>query len=154
VHYVLAGDRVDESNTELVQAIERHGLRAHVHLLGRRDDMHVVAAALDVAVSASSSGEGFPNVVGEAMSCGVPCVVTDVGDSAFVVGDTGLTVPPGDTRALAGAIEALVGSDARRLELGARARQRVVERFSLDAVVRAYEDLYMEVHQRARAGQA
>ncbi|MDB5904080.1 MAG: hypothetical protein JWM26_2958 [Betaproteobacteria bacterium] len=154
VHYVLAGDRIDGSNAELVQAVEQHGLRARVHLLGRRDDMHVVAAALDLAVSASSSGEGFPNVVGEAMSCGVPCVVTDVGDSAFVVGDTGLTVPPGDTRALAGAIEALVGSDARRVELGARARQRVVERFSLDAVVRAYEDLYMEVHQRARAGQA
>jgi glycosyltransferase involved in cell wall biosynthesis len=154
VHYVLAGDRVDASNAELKRTIEQHGIGGHVHLLGRRDDMHAVAASLDVAASSSSSGEGFPNVIGEAMSCGVPCVVTDVGDSSFVVGDTGLSVPAGDVRAFAAGIEALLGSAQRRLELGARARQRVVEHFSLDAVVRAYEDVYMEVHQRARARQA
>jgi glycosyltransferase involved in cell wall biosynthesis len=155
VSYVLAGDRVDESNAELLNTIERHGLRRHVHLLGRRDDMHLLAAALDIAASSSSSGEGFPNVIGEAMSCGVPCVVTDVGDSAVVVGDTGLCVAAGDAGAFAASIETLIDLGvAGRLELGARARQRVVDRFSLDAVVRAYEDVYMGVHQRARTGQA
>jgi glycosyltransferase involved in cell wall biosynthesis len=155
VHFVLAGERVNAANAELSRLVEELGLGKRVHLLGRRDDMHVVAAALDIAASASSSGEGFPNVIGEAMSCGVPCVVTDVGDSALVVGDAGTSVQPRDVPALARALDALVTMDrGERARLGARARQRVVERFSLQSVVQQYESLYIEVHDRAHAAQA
>jgi glycosyltransferase involved in cell wall biosynthesis len=77
------------------------------------------------------------------MSCGVPCVVTDVGDLAWIIGDTGRVVPPRDPGALAAAWRDLLalGHDGRQA-LGARARQRVIENFSLRAVVKQYEDLY------------
>lgn len=153
--YVLAGERIDHANAELMRWVQVRGLSSHVHLLGQRSDMETVTAALDVAVSSSSSGEGFPNVIGEAMSCGVPCVVTDVGDSASIVGDTGRSVPPRDAEALARALEELVTMrTAERMVLGERARRRIIEHFSLDSIVRQYEHLYAEVHNlSARAGQ-
>ncbi len=97
-----------------------------------RPDMSAVHNALDVA-SSSSSGEGLPNVIGEAMACGVPCVVTDVGDSARLVGDTGVVVPPGSPEALARGWALCLQKD--RKELGARARARIIQEFSLQRLV-------------------
>ncbi len=103
-------------------------------------------SALDVLVLSSRFGEGFPNVVGEAMACGVPCIVTDVGDAARVVGDTGLVVPPRDPQALAGALGNLLreGPAAWR-ERGRRARARIESCFSLDSMVDATESLLLEL---------
>jgi glycosyltransferase involved in cell wall biosynthesis len=145
VVFVLAGAGVDEANAELRSRIRELQLGPSVRLLGRRDDMPRLTAALDVLVCCSLS-EGFPNVVGEAMSCGVPCVVADVGDCAWVVGEAGKVVPPRDTAALAAAMHELVeaGTDGRRV-LGQRARQRVIDHFSLDAVVAMYESAYESV---------
>ncbi|MGA9774279.1 MAG: glycosyltransferase [Blastocatellia bacterium] len=98
---------------------------------GARRDMRAVYNALDMMVSASSYGEGFSNVVGEAMACGVPCVVTDVGDSAWIVGNSGEVAPPRNAEALGSAIARLAG------KVGAGAcdrhsnRQQVIERFSV-----------------------
>ena len=89
VHFLLAGSGVDGSNAALREQRAALGLLECTHLLGERNDMSRITAALDIA-SSSSSSEAFPNVIGEAMSCGIPCVVTDVGDSAWLVGDTGL----------------------------------------------------------------
>ncbi len=144
--FVLCGQGVDGENGRLGGWIEGLGIAHAVHLLGRRDDMPRLLAAFDCLVSSSAYGEGFPNVVGEAMACGTPCVVTDVGDSAAIVGDTGQVVPPGDERALAAAIVQLLGYDrTARLALGERARRRVVEHYGLPVVVRRYEALYDEV---------
>lgn len=93
VKFVLCGKRVDESNSALLQLARELLLSDHVHLLGQRRDVPRVTAALDLAAS-SSSTEGFPNVIGEAMSSGVPCVATDVSDLATIVGETGRVVPP------------------------------------------------------------
>ena len=103
-----------------------------------------LTAALDVASTAASYGEGFPNVIGEAMACGVPCVVTDVGDSAIIVGETGVVVPPKDPQALAGGWSQLLLDMSReeRLQLGLAACQRIKERFSLGKIVEQYERLY------------
>jgi glycosyltransferase involved in cell wall biosynthesis len=90
-------------------------------------------AALDVLTSSSAFGEGFPNVVAEGMACGAPCVVTDVGDSADIVGDTGTVLPPGDPIALAdGWAKILAMPSDRRREMGKRARARVEQLFSVD----------------------
>jgi glycosyltransferase involved in cell wall biosynthesis len=147
VHFLLAGSKVDSENAELNGLVASLGVLQRVSLLGQRHDMDRITAALDVACSASAYGEGFPNVIGEAMSCAVPCAVTDVGDSARIVADTGAVVPPCDAPALARAIRDLVELDAdSRQALGARARARIVQHFSLDAIVQQYEELYTRVH--------
>lgn len=120
-------------------------------LLGERKDIPAIMAVLDIAVSSSAFGEGFSNTIGEAMACGVPCVVTDVGDSAHIVGDTGIVVPPRDPQALAEAWAALIkiGPEGRA-GLGRRARERIVQNFSLPAIVAKYEALYEEVAESVR----
>jgi glycosyltransferase involved in cell wall biosynthesis len=150
VHYVLAGENVDAANRELCARIRAYDLAQRVHLLGMREDMPEITAGLDISASSSCGGEGFPNVIGEAMSCAVPCVVTDVGSSAWVVGDTGLRVPPRDPAGLAQAMVAMIEmAPEARAALGRRARERVVGNFALDAVVRRYEQLYEQVHVEA-----
>jgi glycosyltransferase involved in cell wall biosynthesis len=87
--------------------------------------------------------EAFPLAVGEAMACGVPCVATDVGDSALMLGQAGTIVPPGDAAALAQALNQVLGlSGDERARLGEIGRRRVREMFDLDAVTRRYEALY------------
>ena len=142
VHFILAGHGVDVGNETMNSIISECGLDGRVHLLGERTDIPFVTSALDIA-SSSSLGEGFPNVVGEAMACGVPCAVTDVGDSAWLVDDTGRVVPPGNPIALAGAWCELIcmGKDRRR-SIGEAARRRIVEDFSIDVMVRRYEKVY------------
>jgi glycosyltransferase involved in cell wall biosynthesis len=143
VHFVVAGRDIVPGNPALSGLMEGPTATASVHLLGERTDMPRIMAGLDVFTSSSAYGEGFPNVVGEAMACGVPCVVTDVGDSAAVVGETGAVVPPRDADALAEAWARLVeaGADGRR-RLGEAARQRVRDNYSLERVAGLYEALY------------
>ncbi len=143
--YLLCGQGVTWDNPVLAEWIASAGPRSHWHLLGLRGDIPRLMAALDILVS-SSVGEGFPNVLGEAMACGVPCVVTDVGDSAWIVSDTGRVVPPRDPRALADASAAtLAMGSADRQRLGLAARARVEQHFSLPAIVDRYERLYLEL---------
>ena len=142
VHFLLCGDQVTWENREITALVEEYHLTASVHLLGQRHDVPHLMAALDI-VSSSSCGEGFPNVVGEAMACGVPCAVTDVGDSAIIVGNTGKVVPPKNPGALALAWKELIeiGKDKRQ-KLGYDARLRINKKFSLPAIVKQYEELY------------
>ena len=158
VRFVLCGTKVDRTNHELTALVDELGLNGCVHLLGTRRDVPRVLAAIDVLASSSIS-EAFPLAVGEAMSCGVTCVVTEVGDSALIVGPTGRVVPPRDPRALADALGAVLSMPLeRRRELGQDARKRIVERFDLSAVTRSYENVYDELvagrhlhHRRARS---
>ena len=100
--------------------------------------MPPVYAALDLLASSSAFGEGFSNVIGEAMAAGVPCTATDVGDSGRIVGDAGRVVPPNDPAALAGALGELLDlSPETRAALGERARRRIEEQFSVEALVKA-----------------
>jgi glycosyltransferase involved in cell wall biosynthesis len=143
VHFILAGREVDSKNDILLQLIKKLNLDKQVHLLGERRDTHHLAAALDIVSLASAYGEAFPLVVGEAMSCGVPCVVTDVGDSGWIVGNTGRIIPPRNPEALANAWqELIVMGPVLREDLGKAARARIIECFSLDSVVAKYEKLY------------
>lgn len=141
-HFLLVGRDVVSSNSELMRPVQSHSVQERLHLLGERADVPRLMSALDIMVSSSSS-EGFPNVIGEAMCCALPCVVTDVGDSAGIVGDAGVVVPPRDPEALADALEGMLdaGPNVRR-KIGLAARQRVQELYSLQAIVREYEELY------------
>src|SRR5258707_7996543 len=111
-------------NAELGGLIDSLGRATPCHLLGPRRDVPRILAALDLLTSSSIS-EAFPLTVGEAMSCGVPCVATDVGDSAHIVGATGRIVPPSAPQAMADAWNELLAltPDARR-QIGAAARNR------------------------------
>ena len=145
-HLVLCGDEVDDNNEPLRSQVDALGLRGNVRLLGRRPDIPRIAAALDVGVLSSAYGEGFPNVVGETMACGVPCVATDTGDCAAVVGDTGLVVPPRNPRALAEAVVSLLTMPSdQRATLGRAARQRISDQYSLSAIAERYQALYTEL---------
>ena len=147
-HFVLCGENIDRSNSKLLRWIEATGYKDHFHLLGQRDDMPRITASLDIAASSSAHGEGFSNVIGEAMSCGVPCVVTDVGDSAHIVGDTGAVVLPRDPGALCDAWMRILSLNLdERQELGRAARERIKSNFSLPAIVQKYEWLYKETSQ-------
>ncbi len=116
---------------------------ANVRALGMRRDMEQLYAVADLVVSSSAFGEGFSNVVAEGMSAGLIPVVTDVGDVREIVGDTGYVVAPGNVAALAGALAAAAGgSAAERHERGARARDRIIERFSLKTAIESYARLY------------
>lgn len=142
-HFLMAGDGVSRDSAEFEALVRDRAPRAHVIALGPRGDVPRLTAACDVSTCCSTSGEGFPNVVIESMACGVPCVVTDVGDAADIVGDTGLVVPTREPAALAGAWDRLLALDARERDaLGARARARVIERYTLERMVAAYESLY------------
>ena len=144
--FLLVGCGVDHAAALQEQAAAL-GLLDCAHLLGERADMPRIAAALDIATSSSYS-EAFPNIIGEAMSCGVPCVVTDVGDSAWLVGDTGAHVPARDSHALAGAWMELCGrGPAGRRNLGEAARNRIAAHFSIASVAAQYEQMYEQEHE-------
>jgi glycosyltransferase involved in cell wall biosynthesis len=145
VWFVLCGDGVTWDNAQLVKWIEDSGIRARCLLLGTREDIPDVNNVFDVA-SLSSMGEAAPMVIIEAMACGIPCVVTDVGDAASIVGDTGAVVPRRDPAALAGAWSAVLKMErAERLRLGVAARRRAMMEFSLTRAVSHYENLFAEL---------
>lgn len=144
-HFVLVGRGADEDNAELHGLINGLGLAGCTHLLGERHDVPRLTAALDI-FSLSSYCESFPNVIGEAMACAVPCAVTDVGDAAWIVGDTGRVVPVRDPRALAKAWAEMVALGAEgRAALGRAALARACELFPVKSIVRRYETLYEAV---------
>ena len=145
IQFLVAGKNVDWNNGELRRQVQEFGLVERIHLLGERFDIPRLTAALDIAVS-SSHAEGFPNVIGEAMACAVPCVVTDVGDSSWLVGDTGKVVAPRQCDALAARCSDLIqsGREPRKV-LGLAARARIIARYSISSVVRLYESMYQQI---------
>ena len=146
--FVLVGTGLDPSNPEIMEWIAQHGLDDYVQLLGQRDDIPSIMNALDLHVLPSAYGEAFPNVVAEAMACGTPCVVTDVGDAAYIVGETGWVVPPRDANALAGAIGAAleeVNDVDKSNERSRHARSRIEEHFSIERMVAAYTESWRSV---------
>jgi len=136
---VLIGRGMDTANAELAALIDRLGLRDRLVLAGPSDDVPAAMNGLDLHVL-SSCAEGFPNVVAEAMACGVYCVVTDVGDAAYIVGNAGVVVPPEQSEALARGIEMALREVASRgrARAGEAGRARVLENFDLARMVQSY----------------
>jgi len=146
-HFLLAGNAVSADNLSFAQLLKTAPVSPdRLRLLGERGDIPRLLAALDVYVSSSAFGEGFANVIGEAMACGVPCVVTDVGDSALIVGETGLVVQPREPRQLAQAIgEALSWPLAQRAHRGAAAQARIQQKFDITRIAARLESFYLDL---------
>lgn len=143
--FVLVGRNVDWDNSQLVSWVRRLGLEESVLLLGERSDISALNSLFDVACL-SSHMEAFPNVVGEAMACGTPCAVTDVGDCRAIVGDTGRVAAPRDADALAAAVEQLLQLHGDEREaLGRQARARIVANFEITSVVANYMSHYAKL---------
>ena len=147
--FVLCGEGVTRDNPALATWIEATGYGDRFHLLGMRRDIPRMMAALDASTSSSHS-ESFSNVIVEAMACGVPCVVTDVGNSRSIVGGSGIVVPPGSPAALVEAWRSLLDMPAsRRSSMGAAARHRAAEEYSIETMVARFGELYAQIARTA-----
>ncbi|MEG4320539.1 MULTISPECIES: glycosyltransferase [unclassified Microcoleus] len=143
VHFVCVGTGLENYAQELYELTSKLGINERVIWAGARPDMPAVHNALDIATSASAYGEGFANVIGEAMACGVPCVVTDVGDSKWIVGDAGVVVAPSNAQALfAGWLEIL---QMNREKLSIMARTRIKENFQTKVLYEKTENILISV---------
>jgi glycosyltransferase involved in cell wall biosynthesis len=139
---VLVGNGLNDSNYELNDRIKKYNLKGNVCLLDQRSDIAYIMNGLDVHVLSSSSGEGFPNVVAEAMACGTPCITTDVGDAAVIVGNTGWVVPPDTPQALTDAILSAAAEKQYKSEAWAErklvSRNHIIHSFSLEKMCEKY----------------
>ncbi len=146
LHFILCGDGITPDNPELAAMMAGFNKPENIHLLGRRSDMKSVYPAWDTAVLSSSYGEAFPLVIGEAMACGLPCVGTEVGDTAELIGVTGLTVPPREPGQLAEAVVNMLSMpEGERLELGRKARERILNNFEIRKITGLYEKVWSQV---------
>lgn len=140
---IFCGTQMDENNKELVKLIRDKKLENIVKLLGRREDIPNIMSATDIYIS-SSSGEGFSNVIGEAMACETFCIVTDVGDSSYIVGHTGETIPRENPEELSKKIDEVMNMDDKiRREFAKKARERIIKNFEIKKIVSLYEKLYI-----------
>ena len=145
---LLIGRRVSADNSELKNWLERYQLDDRVILMGQRTDIPVVMNLIDIHLL-SSSGEAFPNVLCEAMACGTPCVTTDVGDAAEIVGNTGWVVPAGSAQALSAAIIQAMNERCNEPESWRKrqqgARKRIRNNFGIEKMVENYSEVWKKL---------
>ncbi len=147
---ILVGFNINKKNLELVSNIKKLNLSNHVKLLGQKKNISEVMNALDLHILSSRYGEGFPNVIAESMACGTPCIVTDVGDSAYIVGKTGWIVPPKNSVELARAIElAFLEKDTSNWrKRSISARLRIKKKFSITQMINLYNKIWSNVYKK------
>jgi glycosyltransferase involved in cell wall biosynthesis len=144
--FLLVGRGADSNNESLAAAVDRTGCGRKIALLGERHDMPELLAGSDLVTLSSAFGEGSPNVIGEAMACGAPVVATDVGDAARLIGGAGLIVRPRDAEALSAAWRRVFELGPQdRAQLGAKGRQRIVERYAMPTIIARYAALYEDL---------
>jgi glycosyltransferase involved in cell wall biosynthesis len=142
---LLVGRELNNKNTELMQHIKNLNLTGSIILLDQRSDIPAIMNALDIHILSSSFGEAFPNVLAESMACGTPCVTTDVGDAALIVGDTGWVVPPSSTECLTQALQEACEEKENTVLWKIRqqeARMRIVDNFSLKNMIKKYHRVW------------
>jgi glycosyltransferase involved in cell wall biosynthesis len=143
-HFILVGRDITLDNREIAALLKRYPpLRTKLHIMGERKDIPAILNALDLFTLTSSYGEGFSNVIGEAMACGVPCVATDVGDTPRIIGNTGQILREATPSSLAFAwLEWINAGETWRKEQGQRAQQRIKKHYSIKDMTAQYQELY------------
>ncbi len=145
LHLMMVGKGLDNSNSDLVAFLVKEGIREQVTLIGEQGNVASIMPGFDFYVSSSLS-ESFPNVLCEAMLCGVLCVATDVGDSKIIVGDTGVIIEPDRPQALADGLSSLLlFSQEKRSEMSVAARNRITNSFGLRLFIDRYQNLYLQL---------
>lgn len=143
--FFMVGRDLDWGNAQLANWIKNTGCQDRFILLGERKDVPQCLAAMDIFCLHSRT-EGFPNVLAEAMAMGLPCVTTDVGDAAMLLGDTGVVVTKENPAVLAEGVMGVLALDlAQRSALGELAKTRVQAEFSIDRARARFEELYRRV---------
>ena len=146
LRFVCVGDGPAEYRAALHREASELELDGRITWTGERQDLAAVYSAMNTATLSSAFGEGFPNAVGEAMACQVPCSVTAVGDAPAIVGETGIVTPPGNPEALAAAWQTLASEPPDQQQARAKAcRMRVESKFSVATMVKAHAHLYQEL---------
>lgn len=143
---LLCGTDMNNKNKRLLKMILDLKLQDIILLLGQRDDIPELMSMSDIYISSSISGEGFPNVIGEAMASELPCIVTDVGDSRYIIGDYGKVVAPFQSSELYSAIKKVIDmSEVERITLGKQGRIRVLDLFKIEIIAKKYERIYSKL---------
>ena len=144
---ILVGSNIDKNNIRLTTEIKKLKLSNSVKLLGQKNNILQVMNGLDIFIQSSSYGEGFPNVVAEAMACGTPCVVTDVGDAAFIVGKTGWVAQPNNPVNLAKKIKKALNEKSSKNwnKRCNKARLRIQENFNIKNMLKLYNEVWSNV---------
>ena len=142
VKFMMAGQRVDAQNQLLNKWLTVPELKDKLFLLGEYKNIPAFMTVLDFFCLTSKS-EAFPNVIGEAMACGVPCIATDVGDSKLIIGESGRIILRSDPEELANVIEEMMElNEDEKAYLSRKARKRIIKHFSLPIIAREYEESY------------
>jgi len=145
---LLVGEGLDSKNESLSCAISDLGLGSHVQLLGLSSNIPAIMNRLDLHVLSSSFGEAFPNVVAEAMACGTPCVGTDVGDTALIIGSHGWVVPPRDHVLLADAMQSAINEHQNSPALWSMRQRSSVDHirtnFTIDKMVSSFDSIWAD----------
>jgi len=143
----LIGKNIDYKNSELNFLIQKYNLKSNMFLLGQINNLENIYNALDIFVLSSINGEGFPNVLIEAMACGVPCVATNVGDCKFIINNTGWIVPPNNSKILSQALENAIEqlSLPKWLLKKKNCRNRVIKNFNINKMVLKFQKAWISL---------
>ncbi len=136
---LLIGSNIDGENNDIISMINKLNISNKVKLYGNRKDINRLMASMDIFIIPSLWGEAFPNVLGEAMSCSVPCIVSNVGDSPYILGGHGIVIQSSIYDSLC-KLSSLTKQE--RDALGSLSRQRIIDHFSLKSITEKYLDTY------------
>lgn len=148
VRFVLAGNDITADNQTLMAMIDKAGLRQQTYLLGTQNDIASIMNGIDLLLS-SAHGEAFPNVLGEAMACGTPCVATDVGDCKTIIGDTGVVVGAGDMRKLATETIAILSLSIKERSMFSIASHKHIKRYyEIGKIASDFKVFFLQVYKK------
>ena len=144
---IFIGENLNNHNKTLVSQLKKYNIESKVRLLGARNDVPKLLNLMDVNVLSSSFGEGQPTVLCERMLCGTPCITTDIGDSALIVGDYGWVVAPNNPQELCNHILKAIEVRQEEVEWNKRifaGREHIVSKFTIEAMAESYKSAWRQ----------